>query len=124
MEERLKILNMVRDNKVTPEEAAELLQATESSSSIVENFVQLRQDSGPARKLKITSRSSKGQVTSFAIPLGILKFFHSWFPSKFNFNINQKQLDTHHLMDMVYQGDKGVIYKEEKDAGTVVLELE
>lgn len=118
MEERLKILEMVRVGKVTPEQALELLQVidqTAESSSVVEKFVDiLGAEHKPARRMRFS-----GGKTTFEIPLSMLKFLYSLFPRSFNFTVNQKQLDSRQLMDMVYNGDKGVIYQDNE----VVIEL-
>jgi len=128
MDERLKILQMVREGKVTPEQAVELLNAIQDGngdSTIVESFVGILDDKGGLpRRLRIASVSSKGSKTVFDIPLGVLKFIYSLFPNSINFNINHNQLDTKQIMDMVYSGDKGIIYREDSVNGSgVVIEL-
>lgn len=133
MEERVKVLEMVRDGKVTPEEGQELLsllgdEAGAAGYRILENFVDLHDDDQlPARNLKITSLSKKSgeeKKFSFNLPLGVLRFINGLFPnSSFIVGVNSKYLDRVQLMDMIHKGEKGVIYREETDKGGVTIEL-
>lgn len=125
MDERVKILEMVRDGKVTPEQAFELLNAIGDGAggTIVENFVDELDDQGPPRRLRFTGLSGKGSA-SFDIPIGVIKFFHGLFPNSIKINVNNSQLDREQLMDRIYAGRKGVIYRDEnKKGGEVVIEL-
>lgn len=123
MEEKLKILELVRDGKVNPEQGLELLDAIEKGGApkIVENFVGIHSDTGPARHLRITSLSSKGNKTSFNIPLGVIRFAYSLFPNSMHFTINNRQLDVEEMMERIYRAEKGVIYQD--DSENVVFEL-
>lgn len=131
MEERVRVLEMVRDGKVTPEEAQELLSLLESGqqapSRILESFVDLHDDDQlPARNLKITSLSQKEgkpRKTSFNLPLGMLRFINGLFPGSTIIGVNSKYLDREQLMDMIHKGEKGVIYREETEKGGVIIEL-
>lgn len=132
MDERVKVLEMVRDGKVTPEEGQELLSLLDDGSSaasyrILESFVDLHDDDQlPARNLKITSLSKKDgkeKKYSFNLPLGVLRFINGLFPNSTIIGVNSKYLDRHQLMDMIQKGEKGVIYREETDKGGVIIEL-
>lgn len=124
MDERLKILEMVRDGKVSPEQAAELLGAIEGGKdSIVDNFVAIHDDQQSPRRLRITSTSSKG-TTSFDLPLGVIKFVNGLFPNSFRVTVNKQRLDREELMDLIYSGRKGVIFRDVSKRGNeVVIEL-
>lgn len=126
MSERLKILEMVRDGKVSPEQAAELLHAIEGgdAGTIIESFVKINDGEQTfARRLRISTTSDKG-TTSFDIPLGLIKFFHSLFPRSFKLNVNNKTLDREELMERIYSGKTEVIYREDTAKGNeVVIEL-
>lgn len=126
MDERLKILEMVRDGRISPEQAVELINTIEHEDRmpIVESFVDLHDDDQrPARRIRITSLSQKGSKTSFDVPLGVLKFFNGLFPNSLKMNINNKQLDREQLMDRIYSGHKGIIYREEDAKGSLIVEL-
>lgn len=126
MDERLKILEMVRDGRISPEQAVELINtiAHEDRMPIVESFVDLHDDDrSPARRIRITSHSQKGSKTSFDVPLGVLKFFNGLFPNSLKMNINNKHLDREQLMDRIYSGQKGIIYREEDAKGSLIVEL-
>mgnify|MGYP000959697628 CR=1 FL=1 len=84
-------------------------------------FVGLHTDTGPARHLRITSLSSKGNKTSFNIPLGVIRFAYSLFPNSMHFTINNRQLDVEELMERIYTAEKGVVYED--DSENVVFEL-
>ncbi|MDD2282128.1 MAG: hypothetical protein PHT52_03100 [Eubacteriales bacterium] len=125
MDEKLKILELVRDGKVNPEQGLELLDAIGGSAGnppqIVENFVELHADKGGARHLRITSLSSKGNKTSFNIPLGVIRFAYSLFPNSLHFTINNRHLDVEELIEKIYRAEKGVVYQD--DSENVVFEL-
>ncbi|HOB35682.1 MAG: hypothetical protein GX090_02300 [Firmicutes bacterium] len=125
MEERLKILEMVRDGKLSPQQAAELLAALEGrgGEAIVENFVAFHDPQSPARRLRIVTSSAKGTCT-FDIPLGVIKFLNGIFPGYFKLKVNDRLLDREELMDAVYSGKKGVVYRERTaKGGEVVIKL-
>lgn len=121
MDEKLKILQLVRDGKVNPEQGLELLDAIGEGMTpkIVEDFVS--GDSGEeARHLRITTVSRKGTVT-FNIPLGIIRFADRFFPSRFFVKIQDRHLDADEIMERIYRREKGIIYEDEEE--NVVLEL-
>jgi hypothetical protein len=129
MDERLKILELVREGKVTPEQGTELLAALEHGygDRVVESFVDLHDDEqGPARQLKFTSVSRKlGKDTKhiFNLPLGMIKFMNSIFPNAPMIQVNSKHLDREQLMEFIHSGEKGVIYREESEQGSILIEL-
>ena len=131
MEERVKVLEMVRDGKVTPEEAQELFSLLESREQtpqrILESFVDLHDDDQlPARNLKSTSLSHKDgkpRKTSFNLPLGMLRFINGLFPGSTIIGVSSKFLDREQLMDMIHKGEKGIIYREDTEKGGVIIEL-
>lgn len=125
MDERLKVLEMVQAGKISPEQAVELLNAMEDKEGVPFGLVDLHEhDQSSARRLRITGLSAKGSKKSFDIPLGVLKFFNGLFPNSLKMNINQKHLDREQLMELIYTGEKGIIYHEEDDRGSgVIIEL-
>lgn len=127
MAERLKVLEMVKDGKVSPQQAVELLNAIQGGSgsgpSIVDTFLEIHNDQAPPRRLRIATTSDKG-TTSYEIPLGIIKFFNGLFPNRFKLNVNNKLLEREHVMDRIYSGIPGEIYRETNEkGGEVVVEL-
>lgn len=126
MDERLKILEMVKEGKVSPEQAVELLKAVDHSGNdtILENFVDFEDDKGPAWGLRFTGTSKKGTNTSFVVPLGLIKFFNGLFPNSTIINVNSKNLDRDQLMDRIYAGKRGVLHQEQNSDGSgVTIEL-
>ena len=121
MDEKLKILQLVREGKVNPEQGLELLDAIGEGSApkIVEDFVG-HDTRGEARHLRIPAVSRKGNIT-FNIPLGIIRFADRLFPSRFFIKINDSQLAADEVMERIYRREKGIIYKDEEES--VVLEL-
>ena len=103
----MKILELVRDGKQTPEQGLELLDALEGAGSnrIVQEFVDLHSSTKPARNLKITTHSRKGNKMEFLIPLGVVRFAYNLFPN--STRINQQQT-------IGSPGCHGKEYKEKK----------
>lgn len=120
MEEKLKILQLVRDGKVNPEQGLELLDAIGKGAAprIVEDFVGPQ---GGARRLRITSVSKKGNEFAFSIPLGMIRFADKLFPSRIFFKVQGQQLDVEQIMERIHQGEKGILYEDEDE--NVRLEL-
>lgn len=123
MEEKLQILELVREGKVTAEQGLELLDALEGAGSnrIVEDFVNLHSDKELARHLKITALSGKGNKVNFNIPLGVIRFAYNLFPNSMHVTVNNRQLEVQELMERVYKAEKTVIYQDDSD--DVVIEL-
>jgi hypothetical protein len=123
MEEKLQILELVREGKVTAEQGLELLDALEGAGSnrIVEGFVNLHSDKELARHLKITALSGKGNKVKFNIPLGVVRFAYNLFPNSMHVTVNNQQLEVQELMERVYKAEKTVIYQDDSD--NVVIEL-
>ena len=122
MEDKLKILELIRDGKVNPEQGLELLETIGEGGNqkIVDDFVAHHGNRGQARYLRITSLSRKGNEHSFNIPLSVVKFAHNLFP-RLKFMVNCNQLDLEELMERVYSEETGIIYEDENEK--VVFEL-
>jgi hypothetical protein len=123
VDEKLKILELIRDGKVNPEQGLELLDAIGEGgpASIVGDFIGVRADEGRARFLRFSVLSRKGKEFTLNIPLGVVRFAYNLFPGRFNFKINDKELDTEELMDRIYREEVGIIYRDEEE--NVICEL-
>jgi hypothetical protein len=130
MDERIRVLQLIRDNKITPEEGLELLQALErageENQGVIESLVDIHKEGeqGPARHLRITNYSKRSNKRfTIAIPLSVIKFFTSIFPNALHVNINDSVMDREQLLDMIHRGEKGIIYREDSGKEETILEL-
>ncbi len=74
-EERLKILEMVADGTLSPEEAARLLEALESSSSSSQEEKDTTPAPGPRwLRIRVTDLDSNTQRVNIRIPWQLVKF--------------------------------------------------
>lgn len=133
MDEKMKILKMVEDGKITSEEALELLKAVEQGkeetvkvSPIVldkkedEDFFLIPKGSGTVKMLYIRIKSSDGDNVKVTIPL---QFVRSLVNSNGNIgmNLEKHDVDINAVMDAVDRGEIGRIAEIESEDGDKIL---
>ncbi len=93
MNERLRILEMVKDGKVTPEEGARLLDELDRSP---------RQ---PARTLRIRIRRAGGQNVQFTVPVTVAGTLVSLIPEDTRARLVQQGVNLAELVRAVQEGE-------------------
>ncbi|MTI96376.1 MAG: hypothetical protein FH749_13025 [Firmicutes bacterium] len=115
MDERLRVLQLVREQKVSPEAGLVLLQELEGTG--------ISENAGTARQVRVTIHRKDGEdkQTSFKVPLSVLRFLDGLFPEQIRIDGNSfKRQD---LLDFIDRGVSGDVLRKQHAKGEVVLEL-
>ena len=104
-EERLKILELLQEGKITPQQAESLLSALMEPAA-KENKVEV-QKKGPFRMLKICIDSEDGDKVRVNIPVEFAKLLKK---GRFgNVNLDDFEIDIDSILEMVQSGLNGEI---------------
>lgn len=93
MNDRLRILEMVKDGKVTPEEAARLLDELD------------RAPRPAGRTLRVRIRRAGGQSVQFTVPVSVAGTVLTLIPEATRAKLEQRGIDLTELVRAVQDGD-------------------
>lgn len=93
MNERLRILEMVKEGKVTPEEGARLLEELD------------RAPRGPAPTLRVSIRSPSGQKAQFSVPLSVADSVLSLIPESARKKLEARGINLDELVRAIRVGE-------------------
>lgn len=113
-EERLKILELLQEGKITPDQAEALLSALASAPRPdVSAAPSLKK--APFRMLRITVDSRQGDKVRVNIPIEFAKLLKK---GKFgNVNLDEFEIDIDSILDMINQGAEGEIVSVDSEDG-------
>jgi hypothetical protein len=115
-EERLKILELLQEGKITPQQAESLLSALMEPAA-KENKVEV-QKKGPFRMLKICIDSENGDKVRVNIPVEFAKLLKK---GRFgNVNLDDFEIDIDSILEMVQSGLNGEIVSMDSGDGAHV----
>ncbi len=115
-EERLKILELLQEGKITPQQAESLLSALMEPAA-KENKVEV-QKKGPFRMLKICIDSEDGDKVRVNIPVEFAKLLKK---GRFgNVNLDDFEIDIDSILEMVQSGLNGEIVSVDSGDGAHV----
>jgi hypothetical protein len=117
MDERLRILEMVREGKVSPEEATRLLDALETERPRgVER----------GRLLRVQVRRAAGDNVNVAVPLALADVVLRFLPKGLRVTANGEEIDITRLVgDLRDSGARGkIVDVTEADGGHVEISVE
>jgi hypothetical protein len=122
-EERMKILQLIRDGKITAEEGAKLLSALSENRKT--NLKPVKRGSGSARwfRVRVTDLTSGKTKTSVNIPLGLMEW---GMQIGAQFAPEVGSIDLSQLSDMLQSGMEGKIVDviDEEDGEHVEIFIE
>lgn len=114
-EERMKILNMVAEGKLSPEEGSKLLEALgEGTAPAAASSAR----AGTARWLRIRVTDG-GQRVNVNVPLKLLDIAKRFLPEG-GIHVNGQMLDLDEIVDMVREGVEGKLVEVKGDEGEEV----
>lgn len=115
--ERLQILRMVQEGKLTAEEAAKLLEAME---------VQPRAAAADAKylRVRVLDRAGKGRSAELRVPMGLVRTVGKVFGLGFLRTPDGQTLDWADIERALQAGQAGRAIEVESDAGRVEIYLE
>ena len=112
MSDRLRILEMVKEGKITPEEGARLLEELE------------RAPRGPSRTLRVRILTPAGQKTQFAIPISVASSVLSLIPPAARASLEARGIRLDDLVRAIQEGEASgplVDIKEPSGASVEVI---
>jgi hypothetical protein len=132
-DERLRILKMVEEAKISAEEAAQLLEAIEEA----EEQPKEKEDGGQARpagrpetakvlKVRVFNSGSEEPKVNLTIPMRFVGFIKNMIPRAEKEKIEQRGFDLDDLVQQAEQGSIGTIMdiEDEKDGERVQITIE
>jgi len=119
-EERLKILKMLEDKKITAEEAAKLLEALESS----EKKESLSEKQGKTLRIKVYEGDLSKPKVNVNIPLTLVKFIGKILPDKAKTKLDEHGVSFEQIMEMIEKEQVGKLVEVQEEDETVEIFIE
>ncbi len=114
-EERLKILELLQEGKVSPEQAESLLAALMEQTPSPKPEVIVASKKGPFRMLKIIVDSNDGDKVRVNVPVEFAKLLKK---GRFgNVNLDNLEIDLDSIIDMVQSGLNGELVSVDTEDG-------
>lgn len=118
-EERMRILKMLEDRKITAEEAAKLLEALPCGQA------------GPGKsqadkkiRVRVTDPKTGKQTVNLTVPVGLAKFAIKFIPAKTKQEMASEGIDIDKVMSQVMSENIGKVVDVESDKANVQISIE
>jgi hypothetical protein len=118
-EERLKILKMLEDRKITVEDAARLLEALPCGQSGPD-----APRGGKRIRVRVTDPKTGKQTANLTVPVGLAKFAAKFIPEKTKQELAAEGIDIDNLISQVMSENIGKVVDVESDKGNVQISIE
>lgn len=115
-EERLRILQMLQEGKITAEEADRLLQALAEGEGSVGTAVQLAARPR-SRFLRIRVAGTDGNKLNVNIPIQLAKFAMRFIPRDAQLRLTEQNIDLDTILTAIEEGVDGKIVEATSDDG-------
>jgi len=118
-EERMRILKMLEEGKISADDAARLLDALPGPRA--------GQAAGPAGKkirVKVTDPETGKQTVNLTVPVGLAKFAAKFIPGKKKEQMLAEGIDIDMILSEVMSENIGKIVDVESDDGNVQVSIE
>ncbi len=120
-EERLKILKMLEDKKISAEEAAKLLEALESSEKKNETF---SAKGGKTLRIRVFENDLNKPKVNVNIPLPLVKFLGKIMPDTAKIKLNQHGVSFEQILEMVEKEQVGKLVEVQEENERVEIYIE
>ena len=117
-EERMQILKMVEEGKISAEEASRLLDA------LVEAPEGQRPKEGKRLRIQITEPGTNKKKVNLRIPLGLAKIAAKFIPPKKKKELAEEGVDIDQVLSQVTSENIGKIVDIESDDGLIQISIE
>jgi len=118
-EERMRILKMLEDGKISAEDAAKLLDALAGTRPA---------DEGPAAgkkmRVKVTDPETGRQTVNLTVPIGLARFAIKFIPAKKKEQLLAEGIDVDSIVSQVMSNNIGKIVDIESKDGNVQISIE
>ena len=118
-EDRMQVLKMLEEGKITSDEAARLLDALEESVETEE-----RPQTGKRLLIKVTDPKTGKRKVNLKIPIGLAEIAAKFVPPKAKRKLAEEGVDVDEVMSQVLAGNVGKIVDVESDEENVQITIE
>jgi hypothetical protein len=118
-EDRMQILKMLEEGKITAEEAARLMDALQASCETEE-----KPQTGRRLLIKVTDAKTGKKKVNLKIPIGLARIAAKFVPPKAKQKLAQEGVDVDEVMAQVFAGNVGKIVDVESDEENVEITIE
>jgi hypothetical protein len=120
LEEKMKILKMIEEKKITAEEGANLLKAIDEKER-EEAFT----TKGKKIKIVVYEEGNMTKPTvNINIPIALVKFFGKFLPEKAKVKLQEKDISFEEIMSLVESGQLGKIVEVDDGKERVEISVE
>ncbi|BAS28742.1 SHOCT-like domain-containing protein [Limnochorda pilosa] len=123
MDDRLQILKMVQEGKISPEEADRLLEALEAPPEARRPAGDDKEDR-PPRFIHIEVTSEDERKVDVRVPIQLAKMALHFVPRRALAQVNGRELDVDELIRQVQAGASGVLVEVDEDEDHVRISIE
>jgi hypothetical protein len=120
-DERMQILKMLEEKKISAEEAARLLDAVGEGEP---QQPQQEPHGGKRLRVKVTDPGTGKQKVNLRIPLGLAKIAAKFIPPKAKKQLAEEGVDVDEVLSQVMSENIGKIVDIESDDGLVEISIE
>ena len=124
--EKIRILKMVEDGKLTAEEAMKLIESM-GKTDLVKVPDHSKRGSGPRfLKIRVYEDGTKKPKVNIAIPLGLAKIVTKFLPGSAKMELNNRKIDLEDLISTITDATEGKILEihDEEDNEHVEIVIE
>lgn len=124
-EERMRILNMVKEGKITPEEGARLLEALEANPGTTSRSPVTRTDTGMGKSvhIRVTDRVSGQTKVNVAVPLRLALMVKSLIPESEKLKLLDKGIELDTLFQTLDEGTTGNLVNVDDEEHNQTVEV-
>ncbi|MBA7704147.1 hypothetical protein ES703_112947 [subsurface metagenome] len=120
-EEKMKVLTMIQEGKITAEEGAKLLEVLDEGDSGLEQASASGQ--GKNIKIKVSELDSGTVKVNLNLPLGIARFVKSFIPQEAKDELEARGIDLEALMSTLDSGAVGKLVEVEDEQDRHRIEI-
>ncbi|MFZ1946755.1 MAG: hypothetical protein WAW06_04355 [bacterium] len=118
-EDRMKILRMIEEGKISADEAAERLDALPCDRPAPEAARETRKI-----RVRITDPKTGKQTVNLTLPVGLAKFVARFIPAKTKKDLADEGVEIDSVLSQVMSENTGKIVDVESDEGNVQISIE
>ncbi len=119
-QDKLRILTMIEEGKLSAKEAAQLLDAIGSENSNLDEG----NSEASSFRIKITNTETTEEKINLVLPIGLVKFLYKFIPKKAVISIENKGYSIKDILADVESGKVGTIFEvtDEKEHIELIIE--
>jgi DUF4097 and DUF4098 domain-containing protein YvlB len=111
-DERIRILKMIEEGKLSAEEGAKLLEALEEPEKAQKREIPLfhhRAEGARVIRIRVTDVASEKVKVNISVPFTVVEFLQAFIPNKEKEKMEEKGIDVDSLIQSIKAGEVGKI---------------